>query len=98
MKNKPLDPIEEQRSKKQNRITHMGQRTPEGNQLAERWPASSPGRRGQRPIVSAGTAEEAIALGTSWVAAATPKPHAGNNDGDTAIELLSEVVTWSVLV
>ena len=51
------------------------------------------GRRGQRPIVSAGTAEEAIVLGTS-----APKPHAGSSDGDTAIELLCEVVTWSVLV
>ena len=26
-----------------------------------------------------------------------PKAHAGSSDGDTAIELLSEVVTWSVL-
>ena len=62
--------------KKKNRITHKGQRTPEGHQGGERWPASSPGRRGQRPIVSAGTAVEAIALGTPWVAGAAPKPHA----------------------
>ena len=39
-----------------------------------------------------------IALETSPVAGAAPKPHAGGSDGDTAIELLSEVVTWSVLV
>ena len=26
------------------------------------------------------------------------RPHAGSSDGDTAIELLSELVTWSVLV
>ena len=77
---------------------HKGQRTPEGNQRGERRPASSPGCRGQRPIVSAGTAEEAIALGMSWVAGAAPKPHAGSSNGDTAIEFLSEVVTWSVLV
>ena len=81
-----------------NRLTHKGQRTPEGNQRGERRPAYSPGRRGQRPIVSAGTAEEAVALGMSRMAGAAPKPHAGSTDGDTAIELLSEVVTWSVLV
>ena len=73
---------------KVNRITHKGQRTPEGNQRGERRPTSSPWRRGQRPIVSAGTVEEAIALGTSWVAGAAPKPNAGSSDGDTAIELL----------
>ena len=94
----PLGPIEEQRIFLKNRKTHKGQRTPEGNRRGERRPASSPGRRGQRPVVSAGTAEEAIALGMSWVAGAAPKPHAGSSDGDTAIELLSEVVTWSVLV
>ena len=27
---------------------------------------------------------------------AAPKPHAGSSDGNTAIELLSEVVTWLV--
>ena len=32
-----------------------------------------------------------------WAGAA-PKPHAASSDPDTAIELLSEVVTWSVLV
>ena len=30
--------------------------------------------------------------------AGAPKPHAASSDGDTAIELLSKVVTWSVLV
>ena len=59
---------------------------------------SSPGRRGQRPIVSARTGEEAIDLGMSWVADAALQRHAGSSDGDTAIELLSEVVTWSMLV
>ena len=82
---------------KTKRTTHKGQRTPEGSQRGERWPAS-PGRRGQRPIFSAGTAEEAIALGPSWVAGAGPQPHAGSSDEDTAIERPSEVVTWSVLV
>ena len=33
-----------------------------------------------------------------WVASAAPKPHAGSSDGDTVIDFLSEVVTWSVLV
>ena len=37
-------------------------------------------------MISAGTAEEAIAFGTSWVAGAAPKPHTGSRDGDTAIE------------
>ena len=71
-----------------NWITH------ESNQRGELRPASSPRRRDQRPIISAGTAEEAIALGTSWVAGAAPKPHADSSDGDTAIEFLSEVVVW----
>ena len=37
------------------------------------------------------------ALGMSWVTGAALKPHAGSSDGDTAIGLLSEVVTWLVL-
>ena len=41
---------------------------------------------------------EAIARGMSRVAGAALEPHAGSNDGDTAIELLSEVVTRSVRV
>ena len=54
---------------------------------------SSPGRRGQRPIISAGTAEEAIALATSWVAGAAPKPtQAQSSDGDTAIEMVYSVL------
>ena len=32
-----------------------------------------------------------------WAGAA-PKPHAASSDPDTAIALLSEAVTWSVLV
>ena len=50
-----------------------GQRIPEGNQRGERRPASSPGRRGQRPIVSAGTAEGAIALAITLVAGTHPE-------------------------
>ena len=84
--------------KNEYQVTHKGQRTSEGNQRGKRRPASSTGGRGQRPIGSAGTAEEAIALGMSWMAGVAPKPHAGSNDGDTAIELLIEVATWSVLV
>ena len=67
----PWGPIEEQRFF--NRITHKDQRTPEDNQRGERRPASSPGRRGQRPVASVGTAEEAIALGMSWVAGEAPR-------------------------
>ena len=37
-------------------------------------------------------------LGSLGWTGAAPKPHAGNIDGDTAIELRSEVDTWSVLV
>ena len=37
-------------------------------------------------------------LGPLGWAGAAPKPHAVSNDADTAIKLLSEVVTWSVLV
>ena len=57
-----LSPIEEWRIfVGKNRLTDRGQRTPEGNQRGERPLASYPGRRGQRPIVSAGSAEMAIA-------------------------------------
>ena len=80
------------------RVTHKGQRTSYGNQRGERRPASSPGRRGQRPFVFAGTSEEAIALGMSWLGSTAPKPHEGSSDGDRTIDYLSEVVTWSVLV
>ena len=79
-------------------MTDRGQRTPEGNQRGKRRPASSRGRRGQRPIVSPSTAEEPIALGMSWVAGGPPERHAGSSDRDAAIELVREVVTWSVLV
>ena len=64
----------------------------------ERRPASSPGRRGQSPFFSAGTFEDAIALGTSWVAGVTPKPLSSSSDGDSSIIRLNEIVTWSVLV
>ena len=37
-------------------------------------------------------------LGFPGWADAAPKPHAGSSDGDAAIELLSEFVTWLVLV
>ena len=34
----------------------------------------------------------------SWGAGAAPKSHAGSSDGDTGIDILSEVLTRSVLV
>ena len=37
-------------------------------------------------------------MGSLGWAGAVPNPHAGDSDGDTAIELLREVVTWLVLV
>ena len=37
-------------------------------------------------------------LGSLGWAGAAPKPHAASSDANPAIELLSEVVTWSVLV
>ena len=37
-------------------------------------------------------------LGSLEWADAAPKPHAASSDTDTAIELLGDVVTWSVLV
>ena len=37
-------------------------------------------------------------LGCLGGAGAAPKPHAASSDADTAIERLSKVVTWSVLV
>ena len=69
-----------------------------GNQRGERCRASSPERRGQRQ-----TRQHLLGGHHSWDllgrwAGAALKPHAGNSDGHTAIELLSEVVTWLVLV
>ena len=63
--------------------------------------ASFLGRRSQRSFFFAGTAEEAIALvgRLGWLARPrSPTQAADNIYGDTAIELLNEVVTWSVLV
>ena len=77
---------------------HKDQRTPESIQRGDQRPASSPERRGQRPTVFAGTTGKAIALGTSWVASAAPTPHAGSSNAVTGIEVLSEVVTRSMLV
>ena len=74
------------------------QRTPEGNRRGERRPVLFSGRRGQWPVVSSGTDEEAIAHGTSWVAVAAPRPHAGSIDADTADDVPREVVAWSVVV
>ena len=37
-------------------------------------------------------------LGSLGWAAAAPKPHATSTGGDTAIELVSDVITWPVLV
>ena len=37
-------------------------------------------------------------LGSLGCAGTAPKPYTGSSDEDTAIELLSEVVTWLVLV
>ena len=37
-------------------------------------------------------------LRISWWAGAASKPQAGSSDADTVIKLLSEVVTWLMLV
>ena len=49
------------------RITHNGQEAPAGNQRGRRRQASSPERRGCRQIFFAGTGEEGVGLGISWV-------------------------------
>ena len=76
------------------RITHdKGQRTPERNQRGERRPASPPGRREQRPFYLPGPPKSLSLLGCrGWLA----QPRSPTQTA--AIELLSEVVTWSVLV
>ena len=66
--------------------------------MATNEAGDGPGPRGQRRIVSADTAEEAIALGPSWVAGAAPKPQAGSSDRDAAIELLSDRDLWSAIM
>ena len=62
---------------------------------------------GKRPPRSAADSGRLVSLASArrlsllrflgWADAA-PKAHAGSSDGDTAIELLSEVVTWMVLI
>ena len=49
-------------------------------------------------LVSVSSERRLSLLGCLGWADAAPKPHAASSDADTAIELLSEVVTWSVLV
>ena len=79
--------------------TNKGQETPGDSQRGERRQASSPEHRGYIPADYFGRYQ----LGgyRSWDilggAGAAPKPHAGSSDGDTAIELLRELVTLVVL-
>ena len=49
-------------------------------------------------LVFPGSDRRLSLLGSLGWAGAAPKPHAASSDADTAVELLSEVVTWSVLV
>ena len=49
-------------------------------------------------VVLPATSRRLSLMGSLGWASAAPEPHAGNSDGDIAIELLSEVVTWLVLV
>ena len=49
-------------------------------------------------LVLSAPATRLLLLGSLGWAGAAPKHHAASSDGGTAIELLSEVVTWSVLV
>lgn len=58
--------------------------------------AFSPESRGQRQNFLDGTSE-VIVLMVSWVAAVLLQPHVGSSDRVTTTELLSKVVTWSVL-
>ena len=75
-----------------------GQETLVGNNEASDgarppWSAAASGR-----LVSPALDRRLSLLGSLGWAGAAPKPHAASSDADTAIELLSEVVTWSVLV
>ena len=49
-------------------------------------------------VVLPATSRRLSLMGSLGWASAAPEPHAGNSDGDIAIALLSEVVTWLVLV
>ena len=62
---------------------------------------------GMRPPQSVATTGRLILPAPTWRlsllgslvwAGAAPKPHAGSSDGDTGIEVLSQVVTWLVLM
>ena len=50
-----------------------------------------------RPVLPAPDGRLSLLGSLGWAGAA-PKPHAASSDRDTAIERLSEVVTWLVLV
>ena len=84
------------------RITHKGQQTPVRGQPTRRRATARvlPGgaRRAAAGCFCQHRRRGYLARGMSWVAGVDPKPHAGSRDGDTAIELLSEVVTCSILV
>ena len=76
----------------------QGNETPAGNNEAsdEALPTRSAAASG-RLVLPASDRRLSLLGCLRWVSAA-PKPHAASSDPDTSIELLSEVVTWSVLV
>ena len=49
-------------------------------------------------LVLPGSDRRLSLFGSVGWAGAAPKPHAASSDADTAIEVLSDVVTWLVLV
>lgn len=72
---------------------------PWANQQSKRRPMPFPtGRRRERYIISNDTGEDVVPLDMSRVADAVPKLQAGSSYGDTAIELLGDVVIWSLFL
>ena len=72
------------------------QETPVGNEASD-------GARPSRSAAASGklfrpAPDRLLLLESLGWAGAAPKPHAASSDGGAAIELLSGVVTWSVLV
>ena len=80
---------------------HTSQETPVGNQRGESRKAGRilPGTP-RLPVVCMYRHRLGgyIAVGLVAWAGPTPEPHAGSIGGDTAIERMSEVLTWLTLV
>ena len=93
-----LCPIEEGPLCVRNSNNARGQETPVGTNEASDGARPPRSAAASGRLVLAAPARRLSILGSLGWAGAAPNPQTGSSDGDTAIELPSEVVTLSVLV